>query len=99
MVTVDWTTALAFNRDPSDIEVYRFNYLDWLDGEEIATFSIVSEANDTIVTEIVGQTTTTVDVKVSAGTNQYDSKITARVTSTGTGRRMDRSIRFTTFEH
>ena len=90
--TITWTQGLTLNHDPNASDIYRWNWLDWLDGETISAQSIVAEAGITAALVTLGSTY--VDIRISGGTAGQSYGVTSRVTSTPNGRIQDRTVNF-----
>lgn len=94
--TINWKQGIAFPHDPNASEIYRWNWLDWLDGETIGTQQIVADAGITATLVTLGSTY--VDIRISGGTAGNDYGVTSRVTSTPNARIQDRTVRFSVRE-
>jgi hypothetical protein len=90
MLTTTWTPRLKPKHDPDAIEVYRFDWLSWLDGEMLSAVAVTPTG---VTAAIVGQTTTTVDIQVSGGTVAVAAQVMCQATSSG-GRRQQRTLLF-----
>ena len=92
-----WTAGIVVPHDPNASEIYRWNWLDWLDGDTISgTSVIVAEAG--ITAALVTQGTTYTDIRISGGVAGAKLKVTNRVTSTTNARIQDRSVIFSVQE-
>jgi hypothetical protein len=80
-----------FIKDPNAVLDYQWDWSDWLPtGDTIATAD-VSLSTGNVVISSESNTTTTVTAWVAGGTDQTESRLTARVV-TAQGRTDDRSI-------
>ena len=96
MKSIVWKDGLApFKHDPNAVEVYRFDWSAWLEGDEIA--QAVAIAGDGLAAEVIANADGAVDVRVSGGVAGTLSRVTCRVTTAG-GRVQDRSIPFEVVE-
>ena len=93
MKEIIWKPGIKVPHDPNASEIYRWNWLDWLDGETISgTSTLVTDAG--ITAAIVTQGTTYTDVRISGGTIGTTYSVTNRVTSATNSRIQDRSVKF-----
>ena len=83
--------GVTLPHDPNASDIYRWNWLDWLDGETISAQSIVADAG--ITAALVTQGSTYVDIRVSGGVVGVTYGVTSRVTSSS-GRIQDRTVKF-----
>lgn len=95
MQTKRWEDLRVEERDPSDVEVHRFNYTRWLGGETLD--SVVAAASTGLTVEVVATEDDYADIKVSGGTAGQEYKLTVTATSSG-GRVQQRTLRFKTVE-
>ena len=92
LTTITWRPGITLPHDPNASDIYRWNWLDWLDGETISTQSIVAEAGITAALVTLGATY--VDIRISGGTAGQTYGVTSRVTSSLNGRIQDRTVNF-----
>ena len=92
LTTITWKPGVTLPHDPNASDIYRWNWLDWLDGETISTQSIVADAGITAALVTLGATY--VDIRISGGTAGQTYGVTSRVTSTPNGRIQDRTVKF-----
>jgi hypothetical protein len=90
MKSIVWKDGLApFKHDPNAVEVYRFDWSAWLEGDTITAAEAIP--GDGMVATVISSAAGAVDVRVSGGVAGTISRVTCRVT-TDTGRVQDRSI-------
>lgn len=92
MIETTLKPGIVVPHDPNASEIYRWNWLDWLDGETISAQSIVADAG--ITAALVTLASTYVDIRISGGTAGQEYGVTSRVTSTPNGRIQDRTVKF-----
>lgn len=91
MNSFKWSRGLTLDKDPDAVEVYRWDFSQWLDGEVISSAQAIAEAP--LVATVDSFTSTTVDVRVSGGQVGKRLGVTCRVTSSN-NRVQDRTIYF-----
>lgn len=92
MIEETWKPGITVPHDPNASDIYRWNWLDWLDGETISAQSIVAEAGITATLVTLG--TTYVDIRILGGTAGVTYGVTNRVTSSTNARIQDRTVNF-----
>ena len=92
LTTITWKPGITLPHDPNASDIYRWNWLDWLDGETISAQSIVADAG--ITATLVTLASTYVDIRISGGTAGQAYGVTSRVTSSPNGRIQDRTVNF-----
>lgn len=92
MKTITWNPWITLPHDPNASDIYRWNWLDWLNGETISAQSIVVDAGITAALVTLGATY--VDIRISGGTAGQTYGVTSRVTSSPNGRIQDRTVKF-----
>ena len=93
MPTITWSNRLPpIDVDPDDIRDFKFDFVDWLDGDEVDTNNTSASGSGCTAT-VSGTTTTTATMRVSDGTVGEEGAATLRLV-TLSGRRSDRTIRF-----
>lgn len=96
MKSIVWKDGLApFKHDPNAVEVYRFDWSAWLEGDEITLAEAI--AGDGLTAVVLTTAAGAVDVRVSGGVACTISRVTCRVT-TSSGRVQDRSIQLEVLE-
>ena len=93
MKTITWTAGITVPHDPNASDVYRWNWLDWLDGETISGTPVIV-ADSGITAALITTGSTYVDVRISGGTAGQTHGVTVRVTSTPNARIQDRTVKF-----
>ena len=93
MIEIKWKDGLILPHDPNASDIYRWNWLDWLDGETISGTSVLA-ADTGITASIVTQGTTYTDVRISGGALGKTYTVANRVTSASNARIQDRSVSF-----
>lgn len=86
-----WSRGLTLDKDPDAVEVYTFDFTQWLDGEAITSAQALADAP--LTASVDAFTASSVDVRVSGGTVGKRLGVTCRVTSSN-GRVQDRTIYF-----
>lgn len=98
MKTIAWTPGITLPMDPDGIEIWQWDWSDWLDGDTLANPpTIIAEPGITADLEFLGAHTVDVRVLGAPAGNTY--AVTVRATSATTGRRTDRTVRFAMTEH
>lgn len=92
MITVDWVPGLVIAHEKDANEIYRITWADWLDGETIATQSIINNHNLTVELYLLGSTYVDFRVRDAASTGMFP--VTFRVVSDPKGRIKDKTISF-----
>lgn len=93
MKEIIWKAGYSVPHDPNASEIYRWNWLDWLDGETISGTSVLV-ADAGITAAIVTQGTTYTDVRISGGAIGTTYSVANRVTSATNSRIQDRTVKF-----
>lgn len=89
MISVVWSPRLLLDIDPVDIEVYRVDFSEWLEGETITGATVVGSRIDAMLTTTAASY---VDFQAS---NALIGECTIEVTVTSSaGRRAQRTIRY-----
>lgn len=96
LIQITHRDGLTLKHDPNASDIYRWNWLDWLDGETISAQSIVADAGITATLVTLGSTY--VDVRISGGTAGQTYGVAVRVTSTPNARIQDRTVKFSVRE-
>ena len=92
MIEEKWKPGITIPHDPNASDIYRWNWLDWLDGETISAQSIIAEAGITATLVTLG--TTYVDIRILGGAAGVTYGVTNRVTSSANARIQDRTVKF-----
>ena len=92
MIETTLKPGIVVPHDPNASEIYRWDWLDWLEGETISAQSIIAEAGITATLVTLG--TSYVDIRISGGTANVTYGVTNRVTSGTNARIQDRTVRF-----
>ena len=92
MIETTLKPGIVVPHDPNASEIYRWDWLDWLEGETISAQSIIAEAGITATLVTLG--TTYVDIRILGGTAGVTYGVTNRVTSSANARIQDRTVRF-----
>ena len=89
MISVVWSPRLLLDIDPVDIEVYRVDFSEWLEGETITTATVVGSRIDAVLT------TTAASYVDFTASSAMIGECSVEVTATSSaGRRAQRTIRF-----
>ena len=91
MKSIKWSRGLTLDKDPDAVEVYRWDFSQWLDGEVISSAQALAESG--ITASVDSFTSTTVDIRVSGGQVGKRLGVTCRVT-TNNNRVQDRTVYF-----
>lgn len=78
MLAITWNETYRIRHDPNAIEVYRFDWTHWLEGETLASVDIDVVG---VSGSVVSWTSTYVDFEISGGTVGLEASVTITATS------------------
>jgi len=85
----DWKSGLILNKDPDSVLDYLWDWSGWLGVDTISSVSMIIESGLTL--DSSPNTTTTVTMWLSGGSEETSYNATCRIT-TLSGRKIDRSV-------